>query len=111
MNKYPNDKGVRLYRGESPGRIGFDVHGGYGEHWTANRDHAYRYAKGAGGYLRVAILPPTAKRFLLVTVDEQEFWDYNWQAVDELERMSQFPYLKETCEHWAPYEVWCNALT
>jgi hypothetical protein len=105
------EEGIILYRGEIPGAIGFDVHGGHGEHWTTDLDHAWRYARGPRGYLKMAILPPSAKRFELVEVDDQDFWDYKWQSVDELQQMSQFPYLRETCEQWAPYEMWCDELT
>ncbi|MBK8935100.1 MAG: hypothetical protein IPM76_22850 [Chloroflexi bacterium] len=103
--------GITLYRGETPGAIGFDVHGGYGKHWTIDFDHAKCFAREPDGYIKQAILPYSAKRLVLTVVDDEGFWDYNYPAVAELVELAQFPYLLQTLTNHPPYEVWFPELT
>jgi len=103
--------GIALFRGETPGAIGFDVHGGYGEHWTTDFDHARRFAREPDGYVKQAILPYSAKRMVLTVVDEEGYWEYNLTTVAELVELAQFPYLLQTLTSHSPYEVWVPELT
>jgi len=82
-----------LYRGETPGAGGMDVHGGYGETWTTNAEYAAGYADPPHGYVRKAILPHTAKRLVLVTIDAEGYSDYDWDGIEKLQTIVDEPYL------------------
>jgi hypothetical protein len=112
VSTHPNERrGIVLYRGETPGALGFDVHGGYGEHWTHDLVHAACYAKAPDGYVLKAILPEEAKRLRLVTVDEEGFWDYDPRSVRELANVAQIPFPAELILDHPPYDVWCPEWT
>ena len=69
--------GITLYRGIMPGAIGLDVHGGYGEAWTREFDHARRFSRPPQGYVLEAILHPSARQLILTTEPDTEgFTDY-----------------------------------
>ena len=89
---------IRLYRGITPGAIGIDVHGRYGETWTMNRFYAQGYAKPPHGYVMEAILHPSAKRLVLVTEEDAEgFSEYVEEGIQELARIVGDPLL---CDHF-----------
>lgn len=91
-------KGVRLYRGITPGALGIDVHGRYGETWTRDYDYAKRYARPPDGYVLEAILHPSARRLVLVTeVNADGFSEYVEAGIQELARIVGDPSL---CEHF-----------
>ena len=73
---------VKLYRGETPGAPGLDVYGGAGQHWTTDPEHARGYAKGPGGVLHQAWLPPSARRLVLV---DPVSGAYDWEGLARLE--------------------------
>jgi hypothetical protein len=99
-----------LYRGITPGAVGFDVHGGYGETWTTDPDLAAAYARGEGGYVMQASLPASAKRLVLVTPTD-DGGEYNWAGIEELVSVVQVPHLKRMFELAAPYEIWNDEWT
>jgi hypothetical protein len=102
-------RGLMLYRGETPGAVGCDVHGGYGQTWTLEPSHARGYARGEGGVVRVAILPPTAKRLVLVDPVTDE---YNWEGLAELERVVDDPLIADRVRAGNQiYDIWRPAWT
>jgi|GEM_PF-2353372 len=68
--------GIRLFRGITPGAIGLDVHGDYGETWARSFTYAQCYAKPPYGYVMEAILHPSAKQLVLVTEEDEEGFSY-----------------------------------
>lgn len=106
-----NLNGVILYRGETPGTVGFDVHGGYGETWTVDPDHAAAYARGPDGYLKRAILPATAKRLVLAFAGTDGYSEINWDGIEELQRIAGEPYLRRTLQVRPLYEAWHEEMT
>ena len=90
--------GITLYRGETPGAAGFDVHGGYGQTWTTDAEYAAGYADPPHGYVKQAILPSTAKRLVLVTSDDEGFSDYNWRGIETLQEITGDHYIKAMLE-------------
>lgn len=112
LSRHPNGhQGIVLYRGETPGALGFDVHGGYGEYWTYDLEHAACYAKAPDGYILKALLPKEAKRLRLITVDEEGFWDYDQSPAQELVDVAQIPFPTELIVQHPPYDVWCAEWT
>lgn len=105
--KTEGDGGLTLYRGETPGAVGLDIYGRYGQHWATDFEHALCYARGSEGYVKKAILPETANRLVLVTSNEEGYSEINWQAVDRLQALTDFPYLQKTVQNWPLYEIWC----
>ena len=103
-----HENDVVLYRGETPGAIGLDVHGGYGETWTTDANYAACYAKPPNGYVKKAILPHTAKRLVLVTVDAEGYNDYDWDGIEKLQTMVDTPYLKAMLQsnYTQLYDCW-----
>lgn len=77
-------EGIRLFRGITPGALGLDVHGGYGETWAHDFAGAEGYARPPHGYVLEAILSPDAKRLVLVTIDEEGYSDYREEGIQEL---------------------------
>lgn len=108
-----NLKGITLYRGFTPGTIGFDVHGGYGETWTTEYDHAVCYARGPQGYVKKANLPLEAKRLVLVIPDEENGSDYHWAGIAELETITGDRFIRKMLEsHYGQlYDIWCEEWT
>lgn len=78
------EEGLILYRGETPGAIGFDIHGGHGQTWTISREHAAVYARGCGGVLKKALLPKETKRLIIVDPVTN---DYNWKGIADLQNI------------------------
>ncbi len=104
-------QGIVLFRGETPGAIGFDIHGGYGETWTTDREHAACYARGQHGRLKKAFLPATAKRLVIIDPVAN---DYDWQGVAELERLLNADILDVTGAlrtGWQIYDIWSTQWT
>ena len=91
--------------------MGMDVHGGYGQTWTTNPEHAAEYAQSQGSYIRQAILPSTSKRLVLMFKDEHGVSTINWNAVNTLQQITGDPYLRRTIELMPMYEVWCDEWT
>lgn len=102
---------IILYRGESPGAIGMDIHGGYGETWTTDPAHAAQYALGQGGHTKQAILPSTAKRLVLIYRNEHGVSTINWNAVDTLQQITGDLDLRRMIELMPMYEAWCDEWT
>jgi DNA sulfur modification protein DndD len=91
--------GVTLFRGETPGAIGFDVHGGYGRTWTTDPEHAAGY-----GEVRQAVLPASLKRLVLV---DPETGDFNWDGIKELQQLTKAPSLVETVKAgYQLFDIW-----
>lgn len=95
-----------LYRGITPGAIGFDVHGGYGETWTTSISLAACYARGPKGYIVKSVLPASAKRLVLVDTTQDEDGIYDWDGIAALDEIIHLPYIKRTFELYTIYEVW-----
>ena len=92
-------QGIILYRGETPGAIGFDIYGGYGQTWTTNFEHARSY-----GEVKQALLPNTAKRLIIVDPNTD---DYNWDHITELERITNDKYIANQLRNGSQiYDVW-----
>lgn len=107
----PVPDGVVLYRGEAPGAIGLDIHGGYGQTWTTDLEHAAAYARGLHARLRKALLPSVARRLVLVDPATN---DYNWQGTAELERLLDASILDiagALRAGWQIYDVWSEEWT
>jgi DNA sulfur modification protein DndD len=91
--------GITLFRGETPGALGFDVHGGYGRTWTTDQEHAAGY-----GEVRQAVLPASSKRLVLI---DPETGDFNWDGIKELQRLTKAPSLVETLQAgWQLFDIW-----
>jgi hypothetical protein len=89
--------GTTLYRGITPGTLGMDVHGGYGETWTREFDCAKRYARPPHGYVLEAVLLPSAKQLVLTTEpDEEEFTDYVPEGIQTLANIVNDPWLYDS---------------
>lgn len=103
-----NTNGITLYRGETPGSIGFDVHGGYGQTWTIDPEYATRYADPPYGYVKQAVLPYTAKWLVLVTTDREGYSDYNWSAIETLQEITGDYDIKAMLEsnYKQVYDIW-----
>jgi hypothetical protein len=107
----PVPDGVVLYRGEAPGAIGLDIHGGHGQTWTTDFEHAAAYARGFHARLRKALLPSVARRLVLVDPATN---DYNWQGVAELERLLDASILDiagALHAGWQIYDIWSGEWT
>jgi hypothetical protein len=105
-----NPEGIILYRGETPSAIRFDIHGGYGETWTTDRDHALSYARGPNGRLKQARLPTDAKRLILV--DSENDCDYCWETLDVLAHLIDDLYLVNTLKAGLLlYDIWHESWT
>jgi len=103
--------GTVLYRGETPDAVGFDVHGGYGQAWTTDYEHAACYARGDGGRIRKALLPLRARRMVLVDPSTD---DYNWDGVAGLERLLDAPVLdvvRALRTGWQLSDLWSEEWT
>jgi len=98
-----------LYRGETPGATGFDLHGGYGETWTIDPDHAQAYAEGPNAQLKQALLPTGARRLILVDPLTN---DYNWSDIETLARLIDNPFLSDALRSgWQIYDLWRSEWT
>lgn len=101
-------EGIRLFRGITPGAIGLDVHGGYGETWAHDFASAEGYARAPHGYVLEAVLSPDARRLVLVTVDEEGFSDYREEGIQELAQIVGDPMLRDHFLSWGSllWESW-----
>lgn len=100
---------IRLFRGITPGAIGIDVYGRYGETWTTNRSYAQGYAKPPHGYVMKALLHPSAKRLVLVTEEDAEgFSEYVEEGIQELAQIVGDPMLCDRFLSWGGllWESW-----
>jgi hypothetical protein len=89
--------GITLYRGITPGTLGMDVHGGYGETWTRDFEQAKRYARSPKSYVLEAILLPSAKQLILTTEpDEEGFTDYVPEGIQTLANIVNDPWLYDS---------------
>jgi hypothetical protein len=93
-------EGIRLFRGLTPGALGLDVHGSYGETWAHDFAGAEWYARPPHGYVLEAVLSPDAKRLVLVTVDEEGFSDYREEGIQELAQIVGDPMLYDHFISW-----------
>lgn len=101
--------GITLYRGLTPGQLGIDVHGGYGEVWTREFDHARRFARPPQGYVLEAILHPSAKQLVLTTEpDEEGFTDYVPEGIKTLAEIVDYSWLPKSLLSWGNclWELW-----
>mgnify|MGYP001167423896 FL=1 len=101
--------GITLHRGITPGTIGLDEHGGYGEAWTREFDHARRFARPPQGYVLEAILPPSARQLILTTEPDTEgFTDYVAEGTKILAEIVGYPWLsKSLLSGWiCLWETW-----
>lgn len=104
-----NARGFTLYRGIIPSALGLDVHGGYGEVWTRDFDHARRFARQPQGYVLEAILHPSAKQLILTTEpDEEGFTDYVPEGINTLSEIVDHSWLpKSLLSGWSClWEIW-----
>lgn len=86
--------GITLFRGITPCSLGLDVHGGYGETWARDFEHAKCYARSPEGYVLEAILHPSARQLMLMTEpDEEGFTDYVTEGIRTLARLVDDPWL------------------
>jgi hypothetical protein len=102
-------KGITLYRGITPGSFGIDVHGGYGETWVRDFEHAKCYARSPEGYVLEAILYPSAKRLVLMTKpDEEGFTYYVPEGIQTLAQLVDYPWLYDSLQSGRRHlwEVW-----
>ena len=91
-----NKKGTTLYRGITPGTFGIDVHGGYGETWARDFEHAKCYARLPHGYVLEAILRPSAKQLILTTEPDAEgFTDYVPEGIETLAEIVDYSWLSK----------------
>ncbi len=91
--------GVDLYRGETPGAIGLDVHGGFGRMWTTDQEHASAY-----GTVKQAVLPSSAKRLVLRDPIDGEI---NWAGIEELQRITKTFDIAQTLKGGLQlYDIW-----
>lgn len=98
-----------LYRGITPGAIGLDVHGGYGETWSRDFSVAQRFAQPPTGYILEAKLHPTAKQLVLVTgEDEEGFSEYVKAGIRQLAKIVKQDWLYENLMsgYQLLWEVW-----
>jgi hypothetical protein len=101
--------GLRLYRGITPKSLGLDIHGGYGETWTRDRDDAQAYVHSSNGYVLEAVLHPSAKRMAFLAEPDSngqaEFIEENLQL---LAKMVKQPWLaKDLNRGWSfLWDVW-----
>lgn len=93
-------EGIRLFRGLTPGALGLDVHGSYGETWAHDFASAEGYARPPHGYVLEAVLSPDARRLALVTVDEEGFSDYSEEGIQELALILGDPMLYDHFMSW-----------
>ncbi len=102
-----NTKVITLYRGITPGTLGLDVHGDYGETWTRDFDYAKCYARLPESYVLEAILSPKARQLVLLTVDD-EFGDYVEENVQRLAELMDYPGLYDSLKSGRSHlwEVW-----
>jgi hypothetical protein len=92
-----NATGITLYRGITPGAIGLDTHGGYGEAWTREFDHAKRFARPPQGYVLEAILHPSARQLILSTEPDAEgFTDYVPEGINTLAEIVDYSWLSKS---------------
>lgn len=99
FDSQPVAQGIVLYRGETPGAMGFDIHGGYDQTWTTDFEHAKVY-----GEVKKALLPKSAKRLVLVDPETDE---YNWEHIAELERITNDRYIaKQLRKKDQIYDLW-----
>jgi hypothetical protein len=104
-----NQNGMTLYRGLTSGKIGLDVHGGYGETWSRRFDDAKGYAHPPHGYVLEAILRPAAKRLVLVTErDKEGFSEYVPEGIKQLAEIVGDPWIYKSfmVYHGALWDEW-----
>lgn len=100
----PLENGLMLYRGETPGAIGFDVHGEFGRTWTTDSEHAIAY-----GTVRQAVLPASAKRLMLCDPADGEL---NWTGIEELQRITgNYDIVPALKAQWQLYDLWQDEWT
>ncbi len=100
----PPENGLVLYRGETPGAIGLDVHGGFGRTWTTDAEQAEGY-----GTLRKAVLPATANRLVLCDPADG---DINLAGVEELQRVTgDYSILEMVNAKWHLFDIWQDEWT
>lgn len=96
-----NRNGAILYRGLTPGSIGLDIHGGYGETWSRRFDNAECYAHPPHGYVLEAVLHPAAKRLVLATeVDADGFSEYVPDGIRLLADIVGDPWVYDSFMRW-----------
>lgn len=104
-----NTKGTTLYRGLTPGMIGLDLHGGYGETWTRDFNYARGYVHSPQGYVLEAVLHPSAKHLVLTTEpDEEGFTHYVTEGIKTLAQIVGDPWLYDSVlsGRLCLWEVW-----
>lgn len=106
-----DSKDIVLYRGITPGALGLDVHGGYGETWVRDFSSAMCYARPPLGYVLEAVLSSTAKQLVLMTEPDAEgFTDYVPEGIQELAQVIGDPWIYDSLlagrkclwEEWEP---------
>ncbi len=101
--------GILLYRGITPGAVGLDVHGGFGETWSRDFSVAKRFADPPAGYILEARLHPDAKQLILVTEEDEEgFSEYVEDGIRQLAKIVGWEWLFENLMsgHQLLWEVW-----
>jgi len=102
-------QGILLYRGITPGAVGLDVHGGYGETWSRDFSVAKRFAQPPTGYILEARLHPTAKQLVLVTEEDEEgISEYVEDGIRQLAQIVGWDWLFENLKSGCQllWEVW-----
>ncbi len=100
----PPENGLMLYRGETPGAIGLDLHGGFGRSWTTDPELASGY-----GTVRQAVLPTSAKRLVLCGPADDEL---NWEGIEELQRITgDYNIVPALKARWQLYDLWQDEWT
>ncbi len=97
-------QGMILYRAETPGVLGSDVYGGYGQTWTTNLEHVTSYSN-----VKRAVLPLGAKRLVLVDSNNA---NYIMDGFAELESITGDLWIREAIgKRDEVYEIWCERWT
>ena len=97
-----NSKEIVLYRGLTPGALGFDIHGGYGETWSWEFDYAKGWARPPKGYVLEVVLYPLAKRLTLITEpDEKGFTDHDPDGIRLLAEIVDDPIVYKHFMSWS----------
>lgn len=102
-------QGILLYRGITPGAVGLDVHGGYGETWSRDFTVAKRFTHPPTGYILEARLHPSAKQLVLVTKEDEEgFSEYVEDGIRQLAKIVGWDWLVENLMSGRQllWEVW-----
>ncbi len=105
-----NPSDITLYRGIiTPGMVGIDVHGSYGETWSRVFEDAKGYAHSPEGYILQAVLHPSARQLILITEpDEEGFSEYAPEGIEKLAELVGDPwvYKKFIVYHGHLWDEW-----